>query len=844
MLIVHIPMHAQIDNDGCLANGFGIDADLRSGLIQFGNGTPAAGSDDWFQGATGRGIIDESNASTIQSTLQFPTVNNNLFEARMDEPVFSIIAGEFWVDAVYARDYFGGTGFTDSTAYATSSKNAQDPAVWGTGPANVLGKNDLIDVAGYMRRDAPNPALYPVPPNINYLRGDLWFFGLITRAEPGGDAYMDFEFFVEDLNYNSTSHKFNSGGPELGHTAFLFDNTGKITKLGDVIFNVSMTGGGSTANVELRIWMSTALYTAMRTNPTAYPNLPFNLQAEFDGAFNGAPYGYARITPKFAEQACGIVNLAGQNPTVAPWGHRGTKANIYLNSSQTHADFALTEVAMNMSLYGIDNSLIDGGDLCNFPYQTFIAKTRSSGAFTAALKDFGGPYDWGKPGVVATTAGTLSCLNTTTTVSATPARPDLTYSWTTIDGNIISGANTATITVDRPGTYTLQATLPTGCVLPLSNAVVTRVSGQPPFTSATATGNVACTPTSGEVTLVTVGGTLPFTYSWSNASSTQNLNGVPAGSYTVTVTDAVGCSITATATVTAATPMTLTSSITDVTCNGLTNGIIAVAVAGGSSPFTYAWSTGNTLATLSNVAAGAYIVTVTDANACTITAMYTVTQPAAIAATLSKTDDTNSDPILGTGTITLSGPTGGTPGFTYQWTGPHSFTSTDTNLSSLDYGLYTLTITDANSCTFTSSIFIYEPEVCNDGIDNDGDGLTDCLDSDCTPNTPTALLNPPVCVDEEFIVYTASSIYTITTPTLGQNEFVWSIPPGSAIWNPGMPPTLASPPYGNTINVKYSTTQGGPVCVQVRINTCLSSPICVEVVCNRIPDSPVQISVD
>jgi hypothetical protein len=845
---------SQIDNNGCLADSFGIDADLRSGILQFiTDPEPPGGSYDWFQGATGKGIINETNTAFIQNLLQNPSVNNNTYEARLQYPALSIIENRFWVDALYARDDFGGTGWVDQTAFAVSSKNGQDPASWGTGPANVLGKNDLIDVAGFMRRAAPHSS-FPVPPApgglaINYLRGELWFMGLIIRAEPGGDAYMDFEFFVQDLTYNSTTHKFNSGGPDLGHTSFLFGPTGKITKLGDVIFNVSLTGGGTTPSIELRIWMSSTMYNSMRTNPSAFPDLPFNLQAEFDGAVNGAPFGYARITPKGAEQACGKVNGTGENPTVAPWGHRGTKANVYLNNTQTHAISSVAEVAMNMSIYGIDNSLIEGADLCAFPYQTFIVKSRSSASFTAALKDFGGPFKWGKPSTVAATNGTqLSCLNPTTTIAALPARDDVTYLWSTINGNIVGPNNTDTITVDRPGTYTLNATLSSGCPLPVSSAVVTRVAGQPPFSSAIATGNVACSPSTGAVNLTTTGGSAPFTYAWSNGGSTQNLSGVIAGEYTVTVTDAAGCTISASDTVTAAIPLVLVPILDNPTCNGSNDGSINIAVSGGLALYTYLWSTGNTLSTMSNVLAGSYGLTVTDANGCTATGSYTLTQPAVIAATLSKVDDTNNDPILGTGTITMTNPTGGTSPYTFLWTGP-SITmanENDQNLTTLDYGLYQVTITDVNGCTFTASIFIYEPEVCNDGIDNDGDGLTDCLDPDCKPEAPTALSDPSVCVDEEFIVYTATSIYNIVTPTSGQNEFVWTIPPGSAIWYPGpIPPKgVASPPYGETVNVKYTTTQGGLLCVRVRIDGCLSDPVCVNVDVTRVPDPPKQIIID
>jgi hypothetical protein len=73
------------------------------------------------------------------------------------------------VDAVWARDHFGGTGGTDLTSFNTASKNGEDPAIWDPGPQNVLGKNDLIDIGRHMFRNIA------VDANIN----DLWFTGLM-----------------------------------------------------------------------------------------------------------------------------------------------------------------------------------------------------------------------------------------------------------------------------------------------------------------------------------------------------------------------------------------------------------------------------------------------------------------------------------------------------------------------------------------------------------------------------------------------------------------------------------------------------------------------------------------
>jgi hypothetical protein len=298
----------QVNNNGCVGGGFGIDAGLYSNIIEFGTGSPAAGSKDWFYSSgSGLSVIDVSNSAAIQTLLQ--GTGNPTYEARMNSGLNSIVNGQIMIDAIFARDQFGGTGGIDQTSYSTASKNGEDPAIWDPGASNVLGKNDLIDVAGHMFRDGTGNS------------SDLWFVGLINRAEPGGAAYMDFEFYVEEVQYNPATG-FTSGGPQLGHTAFTFDGGGNITKIGDIIFNVALTGGGSEVGVEMRIWVSRADW--LNITPAN-----FSWSGQFDGAFNGSPFGYASIVPLGMSQICGYVNKDNELPAAPPWGTKNTKSHVY-----------------------------------------------------------------------------------------------------------------------------------------------------------------------------------------------------------------------------------------------------------------------------------------------------------------------------------------------------------------------------------------------------------------------------------------------------------------------------------------------------------------------------------
>ena len=129
----------------------------------------------------------------------------------------------------------------------------------------------------------------------------------------------------------------------------------------------------------------------------------------------------------------------------------------------------------------------------------------------------------------------------------------------------------------------------------------------------------------GSASVIAAGGTAPYTYAWSNGGSTATITGLTAGTYSVTITDANGCTATCSATVTEPSDVTATCSSINGTCANGNVGSASVAAAGGTAPYTYAWSNGGTSASVSNLPAGTYSVTVTDANGCTETCSATVT---------------------------------------------------------------------------------------------------------------------------------------------------------------------------------------------------------------------------
>jgi gliding motility-associated-like protein len=209
----------------------------------------------------------------------------------------------------------------------------------------------------------------------------------------------------------------------------------------------------------------------------------------------------------------------------------------------------------------------------------------------------------------------------------------------------------------------------------------------------------------GSIDLTLQGGTPPYYYSWSNTATTQDISGIGAGTYTVTVTDAHGCTTQVTTQITA--PAALNNILTahtynggyNVSCHDAQDGIITTATTGGTAPYSYLWSTQATTSGISGVKAGNYSVTVTDVNGCTTVSSIILTQPQPLAATVQATEPVCGDGSNGSINLTVSG---GTPSYSYLW----SNQSTSEDISGLAPGAYTVTVTDANGCTTTAGAVI------------------------------------------------------------------------------------------------------------------------------------------
>ncbi len=270
--------------------------------------------------------------------------------------------------------------------------------------------------------------------------------------------------------------------------------------------------------------------------------------------------------------------------------------------------------------------------------------------------------------------------------------PVCTYTWKNASNTTIGTTQTVANLV--AGTYNVTANCTNCSNSPLSTSVTIT---QPAALTATAQASaVSCS--NGNVNLTVTGGTSPYTYTWSNGATTQNLTNVAAGTYSVTVKDANNCTQTASATITVTSTLNLTATPTNILCYGASTGGVNLTVTGGATPYTYTWSNGATTQNLTNVAAGSYTVIVKDAANCTKTSpSVSISQPATdfvLSTTLVNVSCSGGN--NGAVNLTVSG---GTAPYTYTW----SNGATTQNLANLVAGTYSVTVKDANNCIRTAS---------------------------------------------------------------------------------------------------------------------------------------------
>lgn len=302
----------------------------------------------------------------------------------------------------------------------------------------------------------------------------------------------------------------------------------------------------------------------------------------------------------------------------------------------------------------------------------------------------------------------------------TPNPPGFSYAW-----NVPGSPNAPSLSNLPFGFYSVTATAADGCS---GTASLTLTQPAPINITETITAAACSGSANGSITANVSGGTPNsgnYTFAWSGGlgtviSSSSTVANLNPGQYSLTVTDANGCSSTETYTVGAVKTLNINAAVTDITCNGLCNGAILVngttSGAPAATPYTFTWSGGPaptntpTSSNIMGLCAGTYNLTMSDSDpaGCRVTRTFTLAEPAPLVASL--IEQVNETCVTGNDGRAIPGVTGGTFPYTYQWrNAAQAVVSGDSIATGLSAGAYTLSVTDSRNCTTTLNVTILAP---------------------------------------------------------------------------------------------------------------------------------------
>ncbi len=295
--------------------------------------------------------------------------------------------------------------------------------------------------------------------------------------------------------------------------------------------------------------------------------------------------------------------------------------------------------------------------------------------------------------------------------------PNYSFAWTGPDG---FSASTKDLSGLKAGEYSLSITDANGCEKSFLNLAT--IQQNTAISASFSLNHLSCNGGSdGAIDITPSGGTPDYSYSWTgpnNFSSTdEDISGLLAGSYTLTITDALNCSQSMPAQeLTEPAGLTVTATTSHIDCFGANNGHIDLDVSGGSPPYSFAWTgpSGFTSASedISGLAPGSYSIDITDSNGCSKSYPDIATINESPEIKVLSTASNISCGGLTDGTIDIA-VSGGTGSYSFAWSGPSGFTATTEDISGLSAGSYSLEVSDGNGCmrSFPNIETIVEPSI-------------------------------------------------------------------------------------------------------------------------------------
>ncbi|MFH1321251.1 MAG: T9SS type A sorting domain-containing protein [Bacteroidota bacterium] len=403
-----------------------------------------------------------------------------------------------------------------------------------------------------------------------------------------------------------------------------------------------------------------------------------------------------------------------------------------------------------------------------------IATGLAAGIYTVTVSDSNGCSqsdsvavgNTGGPAANITSSADVNCFgnsNGQATVTASGGTTPYTYLWSP------SGGNGVTATGLVAGTYNVTVTDASGCI----DSDTITITQPDALIAPVITPGVSCYGgNDGTATVNPSGGTSPYTYQWcgcAGSQTTQTATGLTTGGYSLTVTDANGCTAYGSIFVTQPQPLTASVTFTDLTCNGICDGSATAIPSGGTAPYSYLWDdpATQTDSTATGLCAGTYNVTVTDTFSCTTTAQVNLTEPSPIA--LSLTSNPAACGISdGSAAVTV---TGGIPPYYYIWNDPAG--QTNSTATGLPAGIYTVTVTDFNGCLLSASIAVVDsdgPDVniaSTTGVSCFGGGDGEAIVTVSGGTSPYTYTWYPVCANNDTVTGLSAGGYTCTVTDAG-----------------------------------------------------------------------------
>lgn len=304
--------------------------------------------------------------------------------------------------------------------------------------------------------------------------------------------------------------------------------------------------------------------------------------------------------------------------------------------------------------------------------------------------------------ITVTPTAHLLCFGDSTgeaTVSTVGGTPSYAYVWS-------SGSTTATASNLAAGTHLVTITDANNCEDDGSVLIL----GPPELNPATVVtsnyngADISCFGAADAVLVGSaIGGTGAHNFNWSTGDSTATVTGLGTGTFILVVTDSNNCTAADTIFISEPAELILTTAVTsnyngvDISCFGASDGAVLGSASGGTGAYSFNWDSGVSTATATNLVAGTYALTITDANGCVAQQSVTLVQPMPLNAVLFATDET--DNCNGSATATV---TGGVPTYSYLWNDANAqITATASDLCA---GQYCVNAMDLNGCFLDSCV--------------------------------------------------------------------------------------------------------------------------------------------